>query len=344
MKKIAPPTLQEAINMIWDSIEPMILTPRQIAKKIMLTTSGIIPGVGGIPSVPKIDEKTAHLAIYGKFMYGPDGKLIDNEKEHPECVNWTKFKKNISDDTSDINDIFPMKDKVKNMKQEFKNAIKGLGSKLDDLQDGLTKAGIETGIGIAAFTDALTNVPKPQPSLAVSSILGIFSSISKLQAKVMEIIPLLGPLQFLFYLLPQASSIIQIIINVLITPMSAIITGIGLLSAMMTPILALIPTTKAQVDDLVNKSTKATINGHVTDMIFGMPIAGATIKANSMDAVTSDDGGFYQIQGVDAGPTDTSGTGVVLTVSAYGYQVNTLTVTVHHGQTTTQEITLVRGS
>ena len=126
--------------------------------------------------------------------------------------------------------------------------------------------------------------------------------------------------------------------------MSAIITGIGLLSAMMTPILALIPTTKAQVDDLVNKSTKATINGHVTDMIFGMPIAGATIKANSMDAVTSDDGGFYQIQGVDAGPTDTSGTGVVLTVSAYGYQVNTLTVTVHHGQTTTQEITLVRGS
>ena len=338
MKKIAPPTFKELLDQLWDStIEPLILTPRQIAKKIMLTTSGIVPGVGAIPSVPKLDEKTVHLAIYGKLLYGPDGQLIDNEKEHPECVNWKRFRKNTSDDKSDNNDIFPMKDKVKNMKKELKNALKGLGGKLDDIQDGITKAAIEIPIGVASFIDAATNIPKPQPSLAVSSILGIFSSISKLQGKVMEIVAFLSPLQFLFFLFPQASPIINKITTSVLLPITIIVTTIGGFSAMMAPIIALIPS-PTQVTDIVKQSTASSIEGHVVDA-SNLPIAGVSIKVNDLDPVVTDDTGYYKVSGIDV-----SGGTATLVATAPNVNLTTMTINVtglKSGITTTQEIWMI---
>ena len=337
MKKIAPPTTKQVVDQLWDTLEPQMLTHRQIAKKIMLTTSGIVPGVGEIQSVPKVDQKTAHLAIYGKLMYDSNGQLVDDEVKHPECVNWTKFKKNISSDTSDSNDIFPMKDKVKNMKLELKNAIKGLGSKMDDLSDGITKSAIEIPIGAASFIDAATNLPKPQPSLAVASILGIFSSISKLQAKVIEIVPLLSPLQFLFFLLPQASPIIGQITNIILTPMTIIVTSIGALTAIIQPILSLIPS-PTQVSNIVKQSTSASIEGHVVDAT-NLPIVGVSIKVNDLDPVVTDDTGYYKVSGIDA----TGGTATLI-ATAPNANLTTMTITVtglKSGITTNQEIWMI---
>jgi len=333
MKKIVPPKPD-----VWkDIIEPQLLTPRRIAKKIMITTCGIVPGVGGIPSVPKIDEKTAHLAIYGKLMYDSDGQLIDDEVKHPECVNKIKFKKNDSTDNSDDNDIYPMKDKVKNMKLEVQNAIKAFGKKMEDLEDGVQKAALEVGIGVAAFIDAATNIPKPQPSLAISSILGILSSITKLQAKVIEFVPLLAPLQYLVFLLPQAAQIIGTVTSMLIIPLTVLVTAIGGLSALMSPILALIPT-PAQVADIAKKSTSASIEGHVVDA-SNLPIAGVSIKVNSLDPVVTDDTGYYKVSGIDA-----SGGTATLVATAPNANLTTMTLTVtglKSGVTTTQEIWMI---
>ena len=313
---------------IWeDVIKPNLMTDRQVAKKIMMTTTGIIPGIAGQPSVPKVDTKSAHMAVYGKMMYDSSGKLVDDEVKHPECVNWVLFRKNTSSLNLD-NDVYPMKLKVKNIKIELQNSIKGLGIKFGELSDSLIKAAIEIGIGFAAFIDAATNIPKPQPALALSAILGIFSSIAKLQMLVLAIVPLLVPLQYLSLVFPKAGNFIRIVLGVL-TPIFIIVEGIGKLGELISVIKNLISTQSAKKDEIIKSSTGAIINGKVIG-IFNAPVVGASVKVGTMDPVTTDTSGSFSVTKIEIG------TGTVnVNVTASGYQTTSVSTNIKPGETTT---------
>ena len=230
-----------------------------------------------------------------------------------------------------------MKEKAHLITLEVKNSIKGLGKKMEDLEDGVQKAALEIGIGVAAFVDAATNIPKPQPSLAISAILGIFSSISKLQAKVIEIVPLLTPLEYLVFLLPKASPIISTVTTTFVTPLTILVTTIGGFSAIMSPILALIPS-PAQVTDIVKQSTSATLKGVVKD-VAGNPINGASVKVNTMDAVSTDGTGAYTVEKISISGGGLTGTATI-TVVVIGHATVTDIASIEAGKTTTKDITL----
>jgi hypothetical protein len=74
------------------------------------------------------------------------------------------------------------------------------------------------------------------------------------------------------------------------------------------------------------------VTGTVTDASAGDPIAGATVSTAGLSVTTGSDGS-YTLSGLPAGT-------VPVTVSAYGYQSGTQTVTVTASQTTTLNISL----
>jgi hypothetical protein len=343
-------SLVPPVNPLEDMIDKpdFFMTHRQVAKKIMLTTCGTVPGLVGESSIPKIDEETAHLAIYGKLMKDSDGKLIDDENKFPECVDWILFKKSPDSDE----DIFPMKDTIKKMKDEAKEAIKGLFTKITELGAEASKAGVEIGVGSAAFIDAATNIPKPQPALAISAVLGILSSVSKLQSKVLEIVPYLAPLLNLTVLLPI--TILDTVLGIINT---GLVTCIGLMTTItsvtkpVSAIKKLIPAIPSNPMDglpegfksAVSQSLSGTINGVVYDIITGVRVGGASVQVNTMNPVLTDNTGFFTVNKVDKGSTDPTEIGVAtITVSANNYKTVTVNSQVQSGKTIETNIGLTK--
>ena len=72
--------LTEIIHKLNEKSKPIditihLMTKRQIAKKIMETAD------------PNADKKTIHIIVYGKYLTGATGKVIDDEVKYPECVD-----------------------------------------------------------------------------------------------------------------------------------------------------------------------------------------------------------------------------------------------------------------
>lgn len=325
LKKITTPPVVDPLYSMVD--EPnFFMTDRQVAKKMMME-SGDEPGVGN-ERVSKVDEETAHFAVYGKLMYDSNNKLIDDEIKYPECVDLDYAMKTDS----------PLIEKVKIMKTESKNAIKGLCVKKAELTEDTTKAGLEISLAVPASIDAITCFPKPQPSLALSTVLSVLSSVSKLQSKVLELIPYLPPLLYLINLLP-ASKVTKII-NLVLILISALVIIISTIEAVtvkpLKPVAALIPSSQSEIDKTINTSLSGTLNGTISDLLTGLPIAGALVKASSIET-TTDDSGFYTIPNVPKG-------GVNLTVQAFGYGTKSGTPIIESGKTTTTNVALTKGN
>lgn len=296
--------------------------------------SGMIEGIAGMADVPKVDEKTAHLAVYGKMMYDSDGNLLDDDRKYPECAS-TYFSTNTFDKSE-------LKDKIVNMKIQVKESIKGLCVKKAELTDATQKAGIEIVLGASSFIDAATNVPKPQPSLALSSILGILSSVTKLQSKVLEIVPFLAPLKYLSVLLPSNSvdtviGLVNVILSILFTLMTTIET---VTVKPLEPIMSLIPSSQSDIDKVVKTSMSGTVNGTISDGVTGQPIGGAGVKIGTKYTVTNNSG-FYSIDKVDGGTTSKPVTADI-TVTASNYKTATVTTPVESGKTTKKDIALYK--
>jgi hypothetical protein len=323
-KKITiPPVVDPLYNMV---DEPdFFMTDRQAAKKMMME-SGDEPGVGN-ERVSKVDEETAHLAVYGKLLYD-NNKLVDDEIKYPECVDLDYAMKTDS----------PLIEKIKNMKIESKNAIKGLCVKKTELTEDTTKAGLEISLAIPASIDAITCFPKPQPSLALSTVLSVLSSVSKLQSKVLELIPYLPPLLFLINLLPvsKATKVISLVL-ILISALVVIISTIEAVTVKpLKPVSALIPSSQSEIDNTINTSLSGTLNGTVSDLLTGIPIAGALVKANSIET-TTDENGFYTLPNMPKG-------GINLIIEAFGYGTKTGTPIIQSGKTTTTNVALTKGN
>ena len=226
--KLKPPV----VDFYKELIEPNILTERQIVKKMVSMTSGMIPSVAGIPSAPSVDQNTAHLIVYGKFKYKQDGTLSDNEIEDPYCVyrpedSWEKDKdgnlifipanpedKKLTGTTMPIGEYFPLKLWVKDAKNQVKKCFKQIGLKTKAVE-------VAADSFISSIVIAATTVPGYSLPTAINpgAIKKTFKDVSisgdNLSAKINDLIDYFDPiLQFLPFLLPDnaiAETILSIV-------------------------------------------------------------------------------------------------------------------------------------
>jgi len=190
------------------------MTENQIMKKMMVMGSGMMPGPLG--SVSKVDEKTAHLIIYGKEpMYDANGKIIDNEVTNPECVNKERG----------VPDTHPTKDKIKEMKKELKDAIMQVQYKAAEIVEEITNLAVKLALAAPAMVEALLP-PKPTPTTALAILQGMMMDISKLVSVISQITPFLAPLQNFAFVLPSLS-MVTTIFGIILIPIQTLNGALG---------------------------------------------------------------------------------------------------------------------
>ena len=245
----------KTIDIYGDLIEPNILTERQIAKKMLVISSGMMPAVGNIPSAPTLDEKTAHLIVYGKLKYRGDGTLSDNELPYdsvknplgdPTCVydpenNPEDFK--LTGVTTPMSAKSMMMMWIKDAKSQVKKSF---------MQIGLKSKAIEIAADhfIGSITIAAATVPGYSLPTAINpgAIKKAFSDVgdagNNLSAKINDLIDYFDPiLQFLPFLLPDTAIIDTIlsIVNAILSAINIILTVIAGLMPTILTITSMIP-------------------------------------------------------------------------------------------------------
>ena len=245
----------KTIDIYGDLIEPNILTERQIAKKMLVISSGMMPAVGNIPSAPTLDEKTAHLIVYGKLKYRGDGTLSDNELPYdsvknplgdPTCVydpenNPEDFK--LTGVTTPMSAKSMMMMWIKDAKSQVKKSF---------MQIGLKSKAIEIAADhfIGSITIAAATVPGYSLPTAINpgAIKKAFSDVgdagNNLSAKINDLIDYFDPiLQFLPFLLPDTAIIDTIlsIVNAILSAINIILTVIAGLMPKILTITSMIP-------------------------------------------------------------------------------------------------------
>ena len=236
---------------IWkDLIEPNVMTERQIAKKMLVVSSGMLPAVGNIPSAPTLDEKTAHLIVYGKLKYKGVGTLSDNELPYdsvknplgdPTCVydpenNPEDFK--LTGVTTPMSGTSMMMLWIKDAKSQVKKSF---------MQIGLKSKAIEIAADhfIGSITIAAATVPGYSLPTAINpgAIKKAFSDVgdagNNLSAKVNDLIDYFDPiLQFLPFLLPD-TAIVDMVLSIVNTILSIINLILTVIASVMPPILTI---------------------------------------------------------------------------------------------------------
>ena len=245
----------KTIDIYGDLIEPNIMTERQIAKKMLVISSGMMPAVGNIPSAPTLDEKTAHLIVYGKLKYRGDGTLSDNELPYdsvknplgdPTCVydpenNPEDFK--LTGVTTPMSAKSMMMMWIKDAKSQVKKSF---------MQIGLKSKAIEIAADhfIGSITIAAATVPGYSLPTAINpgAIKKAFSDVgdagNNLSAKINDLIDYFDPiLQFLPFLLPDTAIIDTIlsIVNAILSAINIILTVIAGLMPTILTITSMIP-------------------------------------------------------------------------------------------------------
>jgi hypothetical protein len=208
------------------------MTPRQIAKKMMQTTNPTLIDATGQPM--PADEKSIHIIVYGKYMEGPDGKVVDNEIKFPDCV--------------DLNRAMPdnhptLKDKVPNMKKEVKNSVRMLGIKKDKLKAAVILAAkqIVLGLTVMASSAVLLPIGSGIPN-AMAALQSIVVAINTLATSVLDIIPMLGPLVDIPLLILEAAlTVVLGFINLLLKAIIVVLGAIDEVKKLIGPIIKLIP-------------------------------------------------------------------------------------------------------
>jgi len=228
-----------------------LMTKRQIAKRIIMMGGDIMGSIpipnpptppplpGGVPSPPKpnlqMDEKTAHLTVYGKFLYGPDGKLIDNEELFPDCV--AKPGEGMSG-VNNMPDSSPMLRDIEDMKEEFEKSINGLLLKVGEIGHAAGDMMIQLILAITSLAAAATILPPGSGvPVAVSAIKSIPAAFMTFQTRLIQIIPLLKPLRYANVLLDDSSA--GPVISSINTMLNVFSTPLGIINNALSPVAAL---------------------------------------------------------------------------------------------------------
>ncbi len=225
-------SLNEPAGTIKINWEDYFMTPRQIAKKIALVSS--ITQTDSAGNEIPVDEKSIHISIYGKYLVGSNGDVVDNEIKYPECV----------DKNRGMSDNHPtMKDKIPNMKKDIKNSFRILKIKTTQLEEATKLASKQIVAGTAAAASALVLLPigSGLPT-AIPALQSIVVAINNLQKSVLEIIPLLGPLVNVPLVVGAAFlDTVLGLVNAVLIAITALLKVIDTVRTAVAPIIKLIP-------------------------------------------------------------------------------------------------------
>lgn len=232
------------------------MTNRQVAKRLIMMggsisgynpSSGIYAGLNATTgpqgaafaagtfgqSINKIDEDTAHLIVYGKFLYDTNGRLVDNEILYPDCY----YKKGEGGEVNNMDDDFPLMQSIKDIKNDLKLAVAGLRIKIGEIGQAFIDMQIQLVLAVTTLASAVTIMP-PGSGLptALSAIKAIPAALMAFQTRIMQILPLLPPLKYLNVLLgDKADSAIGSVNMMLILmkrPFDAMDTVLSLITAL----------------------------------------------------------------------------------------------------------------
>jgi len=234
---------------LWNVIEPLLLTKKQTAKKILLI------------STPEMTEENAQLFIYGKLYYKND-VLYDNDLIDPSCVSKPTDDKYYPS----LSETHPISKQIDKWIKELKDSLKQLGIKLGEFVDLIADT-IETiALSLSSLVSSLVILPFGAGiPTALTAVKSMIIAIKNLQSKIGEIFPFLSAFDFVGYLLPISvlTGILATIIGILaiIKTITSSITSIfGVLSI----ILALFSKIKKRSDNVQFKAFAIATPDHIS--------------------------------------------------------------------------------
>lgn len=227
--------LTEVILSLNETVKPFdiakyFMTPRQIAKKMMMVTSKNPDLKDQTGAEMPLDEKSVHIIVYGKYLEGADGKVVDDEIKHPECVDPDRAM-SLSHPT--------FKEKIPNTKREVKNSFRMLNIKKTALKEEFTFAIKQIATGISVFAASSITIPIGSGiPAAISALQSVVKAINNLMASVLQIIPILGPLVDIPLLVAAAVlDSILIVVNTILMAIILVLTLIATLRKLIIPIM-----------------------------------------------------------------------------------------------------------
>jgi hypothetical protein len=215
LQSIGLPSLKDLGKQIWENmIQPKILSPRQISKKILL--------MQGQSMNPPLSEEDAQLIVYGKVYY-KDGELYDNDNEDPACVSQPT-----DDDYSPpLDENHPLWEKIKGMFKDIEDGLLQLGIKLGEFILAQPQAIAQIITSLISLASSITIMPfgSGLPT-AITAVQTMMATIKTLQQKTAEILPLLGIIDIIGLILPKDAQAVLAQVNIIIGIYLGILTAI----------------------------------------------------------------------------------------------------------------------
>lgn len=202
LQSIGLPPITSTIKQLWaKTIEPNLLTKRQIIKKLIMISG---KGVG-------MTEDRAQLMVYGK-LYIRDGVLEDNDKKYPECVSSPKdldYIPPLTEDSPIWKDVMEKINKAKKLIMQF-------GIKMGEFAFLVPHTLATIISSLAAMISSLIIFPIGSGiPTAIAAVQNIIASVKTLQAKIQEFLPILEILILIPLILPNKDKIKKIISRIL---------------------------------------------------------------------------------------------------------------------------------
>lgn len=224
---------------IWENIiKPQLLTPRQIAKKILL--------MQGQSSTIPMSEEDAQFIVYGKLYY-KNGKLYDNDSVDSNCVS-----KPTDDDYSEpLDKNHPLWQRVEKMIEDLEDSLIQLGIKLGEFVFAQPNAIISMTLSLTALVSSLTILPfgAGLPT-ALTAVQTMVTTIAELQSKTAGILPLLGIVDFIGLLLPKEAQVVIATINGIFATYMGILALIDGLLSPLEKILGALSSAKEKMNSM----------------------------------------------------------------------------------------------
>lgn len=226
---------KDVAKSIWNNmIKPKLLSPRQVAKKLLL--------MQGQAFNPPLEEEDAQLIVYGKVYY-KDGKLFDNDLVDPACV----AKPGDDDFQPPLDKNHPMWKDTEEKIKKLKDDLIQFGIKLSEFLASLPEMIITIALSLVSLVSSMIVLPFGAGiPTALTTVQTMMQTIKELQSKTAAFLPYLDIVQLISLLLPKEGQIILTPINIIFQLLTGII-------GILTTILGLL----GSVTELFSKTKKA---------------------------------------------------------------------------------------
>lgn len=238
LQEIGLPGIKDVPKTVWKQlIEPNLLTPRQVAKKILI--------LQGQKYNKPILEEDAQLIIYGKVYY-KNGKLYDNDKKDPACV----AKPGDEDYVDPIDEDHPIWKNIIEMTKGLKDKLIQLGIKLGEFLFAIPQTIITIATSLIALVSSAIILPfgSGLPA-AITAVMTMVATIKELQAKTAALLPLIGVVDAISLLLPKEAQAIVVQINIVYGILLGIITALSEILGLLGKVTSLLNKSKDKMDN-----------------------------------------------------------------------------------------------